>query len=59
MNGADYVALQRISRGATEDETLAEPGQTCERIGPEDLEWLLKGGHIAPVKQPAPPGEDR
>lgn len=50
MNGADYVATVRLS--TKENLTLAEPGQTCERVSASSLGWLAEQGlivSIAPV----------
>ncbi len=50
LNGADYVAQQRLSNG--DDETLADVGETCERVPVESLPWLLEQGVIAPPVEP-------
>ena len=51
MNGKDYVAVVRLS--AKDDRTLAAPGESCERVDPKSLGWLLEQGLIVP----APPAE--
>lgn len=51
MNGADYVATVRLSNKA--DVTLAAPGETCERVSPASLPWLLEQGWIAPAADAA------
>ena len=48
MNGADYIATKRLSN--LNDETVAEVGQTCERVNPDSLGWLLKQGLIVPTE---------
>jgi hypothetical protein len=55
MNGLDYVALRRLS--AKDDTTLAEVGQTCERVPASSLPGLLASGKIklAGGIVPAPP----
>lgn len=47
MNGRDYRALRRLS--TRDDETLANVGETCERVPAESLPALLASGKIAPV----------
>lgn len=47
MKGRDYRALRRLSNAA--NETLAEVGETCDRVPPESLPWLLQSGKIEPV----------
>lgn len=54
LDGRTYVALRRLSTKA--DETLAEVGETCERVPASSLPWLLASGKIAPA-QPAHAGE--
>ncbi len=50
LNGADYLAQQRLSNG--DDETLADVGETCERVPVESLPWLLEQGFIAAPVEP-------
>lgn len=47
MNGAHYRALRRLSNAA--DETLAQVGETCERVPESSLPLLLASGKIEPV----------
>jgi len=47
MNGQDYRAVRRLSTKA--DETLADVGETCERVPVESLPMLLASGKIARV----------
>lgn len=47
LNGADYVALRRLSD--RDDRTLAQVGETCDRVPPASLPALLASGKIAPV----------
>jgi hypothetical protein len=49
LHGKDYVALRRLSR--PDDTTLAEVGQTCERVPVASLEPLLASGKIAPAPE--------
>lgn len=49
MNGADYVALRRLSNKA--DETLAAVGETCERVPASSLPGLLASGKILYLPQ--------
>jgi hypothetical protein len=44
LTGQNYRALRRLSTAA--DETLAEVGETCERVPVESLAPLLASGHI-------------
>jgi hypothetical protein len=47
MHGKDYVAVRRISNLA--DHTLADVGDTCERIPSAFLQGHLDAGDIMPV----------
>ena len=49
MNGADYVALRRLS--TRDDETLAVVGETCDRVPASSLPGLLASGKILYVPQ--------
>lgn len=51
LDGKDFVARARLSDRA--DNTIAEVGDTCERVQASSLPWLLAGGYIAPAP-PAP-----
>ena len=54
MTGREFVAVRRLSNAA--DHTLAEAGETCERIPADSLPALLASGKIRPVHEtPAPP----
>jgi hypothetical protein len=54
MTGREFVAVRRLSNAA--DHTLADAGETCERIPAESLPALLASGKIRPVHEtPAPP----
>lgn len=44
MNGADYIATVRLSDKG--DDTLAAPGESCDRVPPASLPWLLEQGLI-------------
>jgi len=44
LQGKDYRALRRLSDH--DDVTLAEVGETCERVPAESLAPLLASGHI-------------
>jgi len=46
--GERYRATTRLS--AKDNTTLAEVGETCERVDPESLPWLLAQGHIEAVE---------
>ena len=48
LRGQDYYALRRLSDKT--DVTLAEVGETCERVPAESLAPLLASGHIARVE---------
>ena len=54
MTGKDYVAKTPIWNA--ENVIVADIGETCERVAPESLGWLLAGGHIAlaPARPAAP-----
>jgi hypothetical protein len=47
LKGADFRALRRLS--TADDETLAEIGDTCERVPAESLEGLIGHGYIEPA----------
>ena len=44
LNGRHYRALRRLS--TKDDQTLALPGQTCERVPASSLAPLLASGKI-------------
>jgi len=44
LEGKDYRARRRLSD--VDDHTLAEVGETCERVPAESLAPLLESGHI-------------
>ena len=46
MTGAYYVARARLSDKA--GETLADVGETCDRVPDSSLPWLLESGLIEP-----------
>lgn len=48
MTGKDFIALRRLSTKA--DETLALPGETCERVPDTSLPALLASGKIRAVE---------
>jgi len=56
LQGTDYVAIRRLSD--KDDVTLAEAGETCDRVPPESLAPLLASGHIAPVDPPDGSSDD-
>jgi hypothetical protein len=47
LAGAQFVANERLSNLA--DETLADVGDTCERVPASSLPWLLAQGRIRPA----------
>jgi len=47
LKGKNYRALRRLS--TAEDETLAEEGETCDRVPVQSLAPLLASGHIEPA----------
>jgi hypothetical protein len=47
VDGRSYRATRRLSTAS--DETLAEAGETCERVPAASLPWLLAQGLIEPV----------
>lgn len=47
LTGADYVAVKSRLTDADGAE-LAAIGQTCERVNPDSLPWLLAQGYIEP-----------
>ena len=49
LDGRNYRALRRLS--TREDLTLAEAGETCDRVPQSSLPVLLRTGKIAPVSQ--------
>lgn len=51
MNGKDFIALRRLSTKA--DVTLADVGQTCEKVPASSLPFLYASGKIAPVERAA------
>lgn len=56
LDGANFVANVRLSTG--EDDTLAEVGETCERVPASSLPHLLGRGKIRPVDAPAAPAKE-
>jgi hypothetical protein len=48
LSGKDFRACVRLSTKA--DVTLAEAGDTCERVPVQSLRPLLEAGRIAPVE---------
>lgn len=40
LSGSDYIAKVRLSD--KENNTLAEEGETCEKVPAESLPWLAK-----------------
>ncbi len=55
LNGRDFRALRRLS--TKDDRTLAEVGDTCERVPASSLAPLLASGKIEPVARPATEAE--
>lgn len=53
MNGADYIALGELVDRTKGMAVVAAPGETCERVNPVSLPWLLAQGYIA-LAPPAP-----
>lgn len=52
LQGKNFRALRRLS---TKDNlTLAEVGETCERVPVSSLGWLLSSRKIEPVPESAP-----
>lgn len=47
MNGADYIATVRLSDKG--DDTLAAPGESCDRVPAASLPWLLEQRLIVPA----------
>lgn len=47
MNGADYIATQRLTDAA--GAVVAVEGETCERVPAESLPWLAEQGVIVPT----------
>lgn len=56
LDGRAYVAGTRLT--ARDGVVLAAPGDTCERVNPASLPWLLERGHIAPAVEQAAQRED-
>ena len=52
MNGADYIAVSELygkkGRFYATDGVVVVPGESCERVDPESLAWLLEQGYIVP-----------
>ena len=48
MDGKNFVATVRLSTKA--NDTLALPGERCDRVPASSLPWLLEQGLIEPVK---------
>ena len=47
QTGANYRATVRLTgRGGV---VVAEVGETCERVAPQSLGWLIEQGLIAPI----------
>lgn len=51
LNGKDFRALTRIS--SRDNTTVAEIGETCERVDPSALGWLLQGKSIERIEPAA------
>jgi hypothetical protein len=49
LKGKDFRALRRLS--TKDDRTLADVGQTCEKVPVSSLPALLASGKIEPVKK--------
>ena len=49
LDGMNFIATTRISNLV--DDTIADVGETCERVPPDDLADLLHQGAIVPVDQ--------
>lgn len=47
LNGRDYRA--RVELTAKDQTVLAAPGETCDRVPPASLGWLLEQHLIEPV----------
>lgn len=47
MNGTDFRARVELTNKA--GQLLADVGQTCERVDPNSLPWLLAQGLIEPT----------
>lgn len=47
LNGKDFRALRRLS--TKDDTTLADVGETCERVPATSLAALLASGKIEPA----------
>lgn len=47
LNGKDYRAIVTLTNKA--NETVADVGETCERVDPDSLVWLLEQQLIEPV----------
>lgn len=54
MTGADYIARAHLSQ--RDGDTLADIGETCERVPAELLSACLRRGWIAPIVPPPPAG---
>lgn len=50
LNGKDFRALRRLS--TKDDTTLANVGQTCEKVPTSSLAALLASGKIEPIEKP-------
>jgi hypothetical protein len=50
MNGADYIATTPLygkkNHFYQQDGVVAEVGETCERVDPDSLPWLIDQGLI-------------
>ena len=57
MHGKDYRALRRLSTKA--DRTLADVGDTCEKVPKESLPALLASGKIEPAVNRRDPDVER
>lgn len=57
LNGKDYRAVRRLS--TRDDQTLALPGETCERVPASSLPALLASQKIERVPPATREEEDR
>ena len=60
LDGSDYVCVRGTLRSKVPDGSggftlvvAAAEGETCERVNPASLPWLLEQGYIEPVKKDA------
>lgn len=54
MDGKRYIANASLY-GKDDPEAIVNPGETCEKVNPSSLPWLLEQGYIRPIPESVQP----